>query len=180
MNRSSVLDLAPEDRAWLDATLINNGFRGYQALEDELRARGYVISRSALHRYGQPLQKRLLAIKASTEAARMITEGAADDQDARSEAVLALVQTEMFETLVNLQDAVDESTDTPARIKMLSNAARSIATMSRASVNLKRYRAEWAEKARAAAESVREIGQRAAISPEVLAEITERIYGLAA
>lgn len=70
MNRSSVLDLSAEDRAWLDAMLINNGFRGYQALENELRARGYEISRSALHRYGQPLQKRLMAIKASTEADR--------------------------------------------------------------------------------------------------------------
>jgi len=180
MNRSSVLDLSAEDRAWLDAMLINNGFRGYQALENELRARGYEISRSALHRYGQPLQKRLMAIKASTEAARLITEGAADDQEARSEAVIALVQTELFDTLLNLQDATDETLDTAARVKLLANAARNIASLSRASVNLKRYQSEFAEKARAAAESVRDIGQRAAISSEVLDEITERIYGLVA
>lgn len=178
--RSAVLDLTPADRAWLDGELINSSFRGYAALEEALRAKGYEISKSAIHRYGQPLQRRLAAIKASTEAARMLTEGAADDQDARSEAVIALVQTELFETLVNLQEAQDDDLDPEARVKLLASAAKNIAALSRASVNLKRYQADFREKARQAAESVRGIGERAAISPEVLAEITERIYGLAA
>lgn len=178
--RSAVLALPDAVRTWLDQALIQDNFSGYQALEAALAAQGYALSKSALHRYGQPLQRRLAAIKASTEAARLLTDGAADAQDARSEAVIALVQTELFETLVNLQEATDDAVDPAARVKLLSSAARNIAALSRASVNLKKYQQEFRERAAAAAEQVRGIGERAQISAEVLAEITERIYGLAA
>jgi len=180
VRRSGVLDLPPEVRAWLEQALIAGNFSGYQALEEALAAQGYALSKSAIHRYGQPLQRRLAAIKASTEAARILTEGAADAQDARSEAVIALVQTELFETLVNLQEATDEDVDPAERVKLLASAAKNIATLSRASVNLKKYQQEFRDRAAAAAEQVRGIGERAQISAEVLAEITERIYGLAA
>ena len=179
VKRSAVLDLPLEVRAWLEQALIEGNFQRYQALEASLRERGYEISKSSIHRYGQPLQRRLAAIRASTEAARLITEGAADAQDARSEALIALVQTELFETVVNLQEATAE-VNAEARVKLLSNAARNIATLARASVSLKRYQEEWAQRARVAADQVRGIGERAQISAEVLAEITERIYGLAA
>lgn len=178
--RSGVLNLPPEVRHWLEKALIDGNFQGYQLLEDTLAAQGYALSKSAIHRYGQPLQRRLAAIKASTEAARLLTEGAADAQDARSEAVIALVQTELFETLVNLQEATDERVDPEARVKLLASAAKNISALSRASVHLKKYQQEFRDRAAAAAEQVRGIGERAQLSPEVLAEITERIYGLTA
>ena len=140
--RSSVEALPPEVKAWLVSALMEKNFSQYLALEEELRERGFQISKSAIQRYGKPLERRLAAIKASTEAARMLTEGAADDQDARSEAVIALVQTELFETLVNLQEATDASIKPEQRVKLLSTAAKNIATLSRASVNLKKYQAE--------------------------------------
>lgn len=180
VRRSAVLDLPPDVRAWLEQALIAGNFSGYQALEEALAAQGYALSKSAIHRYGQPLQRRLAAIKASTEAARLLTEGAADAQDARSEAVIALVQTALFETLVNLQEATDEDVDPDQRLKLLASAAKNIATLSRASVNLKQYQQAFRDRAAAAAEQVRGIGERAQISAQVLAEITERIYGLAA
>jgi len=99
--RSSIDGLPEEVRRWLERALAENNFSGYVALEDMLRERGYSISKSAIHRYGQKIERRFAAIKASTEAARFLTEGAADDQDARSEAVIALVQTEMFESIIN-------------------------------------------------------------------------------
>ncbi len=178
--RSSILTLPAEVRGWLEQVLIAGNFSGYQELEGLLLEKGYALSKSALHRYGQPLQRRLAAIKASTEAARMLTEGASDDQDARSEAVIALVQTELFETLVNLQEATDESVDPEARVKLLGSAAKNIAALSRASVNLKKYQSDLKERTRAVAESVKDLGERAQLSAEVLAEITERIYGIAA
>jgi len=177
--RSGVLGLPPAVRDWLDQALIAGNFSGYHLLEEALQAKGYALSKSALQRYGQPLQRRLSAIKASTEAARLIADSAPDDQGKLSEAVIALVQTELFETLVNLQDAAAEETDPGARVRLLGAAAKNIADVSRASVNLKKYQAEWADRARAAAEQVKGIGERAQISPAVLAEITQRIYGLA-
>ncbi|MDT3707437.1 MAG: DUF3486 family protein [Thiobacillus sp.] len=143
MPRREAIGTLPDDvRAWLDKSLIKGNFSAYEALEAELKSRGFQISKSAIHRYGQKFERRLSAIKASTEAARMLTEGASDDQDARSEAVIALVQTELFESIVNLQEASEEDVDPSDRIALLSKAAKNIATLSRASVNLKQYQAK--------------------------------------
>jgi hypothetical protein len=143
MARRSSVDALPEDvRRWLERALSEQGFSGYQLLEEMLRDKGFQISKSAIHRYGQKIERRFAAIKASTEAARMLTEGAADDQDARSEAVIALVQTELFETIINLQEATGEDVDTAERVGLLSSAAKNIATLTRASVYLKRFQAD--------------------------------------
>ena len=140
--RSSINDLPQDVRRWLERALTENGFSDYCALEEMLRERGYQISKSAIHRYGQKIERRFAAIKASTEAARILTEGAADDQDSRSEAVIALVQTEMLESIINLQEAAEEGIDSAERISLLSKAAKNIATLSRASVNQKKFRLE--------------------------------------
>ena len=113
-----------------------------ESMEEMLREKGYQIGKSSIHRYGQKIERRFAAIKASTEAARMLTEGASDDQDARSEAVIALVQTELFESIINLQEAGDEDIDPADRIGLLSSAAKNIATLARASVNQKKFRLE--------------------------------------
>lgn len=178
--KSSVEALPKAVRDWLDSALIDGNFSGYEALEAALRDKGYAISKSAIHRYGQPLQRRLAAIKASTEAARLLTEGAADDQDARSEAVIALVQTELFETLVNLQEATDENLDPASRVKLLSTAAKNIAALSRASVNLKRFQSEVRERVRAAAESVAKVAKKGGLTPEAVETIRREILGIAA
>lgn len=137
------IEALPEDvRRWLERALTESGFSGYEALESMLRDKGYQISKSAIHRYGQKIERRFAAIKASTEAARMLTEGAADDQDARSEAVIALVQTEMFESIINLQEASQEDLPDSERLGMLSAAAKNIATLTRASVNLKKFQSD--------------------------------------
>lgn len=149
MARRSSIDGLPDDvRRWLDRALSDQGFAQYQQLEEALRDRGFGISKSAIHRYGQKLERRLGAIKASTEAAKILADATPDDQDARSGALTALIQTELFETLVNLQEA-DAADDPAERVKMLSAAARNIATLTRSSVNLKRYQADAAERARA-------------------------------
>ncbi len=138
MARRSTIEKLPEDvRRWLERALTESGFSGYNELESLLRERGYVISKSAIHRYGQKIERRYGAIRAATEAARMLTEGAADDQDARSEAVIALIQTELFESIVQLQEAEEGEVDPKERVALLSKVAKNVATLSRASVNLK-------------------------------------------
>ncbi len=149
MPRRSNIDSLPTDvRHWLERALTDSNFSGYCQLEEMLAERGYSISKSAIHRYGQKIERRFAAIKASTEAARILTEGASDDQDARSEAVIALVQTEMFESIINLQDASEEDVSPEDRIGLLSKAAKNIATLARASVNQKKFRLEVQEEAR--------------------------------
>ena len=73
MARRSSIDALPEAvRHSLERKLSENGFANYTALADWLTAQGYEISRSAVHRYGQKVERRFASIKASTEAARLI------------------------------------------------------------------------------------------------------------
>lgn len=179
--REAVGTLPDDVRGWLDKSLIQGNFSGYELLENALRERGFQISKSAIHRYGKKFERRLAAIKASTEAARMLTEGASDDQDARSEAVIALVQTELFETIVNLQEASDEEIDAADRVKLLSSAAKNIATLSRASVNLKEYQSKVrAEVAKQAAAIAVTEAKGAGLSDEVAETIRRKILGVGA
>ena len=67
--RSAILTLPAPVKAWLDQALAEGGFARYQLLADELKTRGYEISKSAIHRYGQQFEERLAALKLATEAA---------------------------------------------------------------------------------------------------------------
>ncbi|MBP9800644.1 MAG: DUF3486 family protein [Sterolibacterium sp.] len=180
--RSSIDGLPEETRRWLCRALSEQGFAGYQALEAMLREQGYLISKSAIHRFGQKMERRFAAIKASTEAARLLTEGAADDQDARSEAVIALVQTELFESIMNLQEASEGGIDPAERIDLLSAAAKNIATLTRASVTLKKFQREVREKIAAKMDALEaEAGRaqgKAGFDLETLRRVREEIYGL--
>lgn len=155
MGRKSTVSRLPlEIKGYIEAMLATGG----QTLDEliaDLRERfpgeahaGDLPSRSAIGRYGLKLERRLSAIRASTEAAKMIQAHAGDNQDARSEALTALVQTELFEAILALQDADDPDLDPGERVGMLSAAAKNIATLTRSSVNLKKFQAEVEENTR--------------------------------
>lgn len=179
MGRQSSISALPADvQRWLQRALTEQNFSGFVALEEALREQGYQISKSAIHRYGQKIERRYAAIKASTEAARLLTEGAADDQDARSEAVIALVQTELFESIVNLQEAENEGMDPSNRIKLLSAAAKNIATLARASVNQKKFRQEVQARVAAAASAAERIATKGGLSAESVDALRREILGI--
>lgn len=177
--QSSISALPDEVRHWLERALTERNFSGFVALEEALREQGYAISKSAIHRYGQKIERRYAAIKASTEAARMLTEGASDDQDARSEAVIALVQTELFESIVNLQEAEESGVKPADRIKLLSAAAKNIATLARASVNQKKFRLEVQARVQAAASAAEKIAKKGGLSAESVDALRREILGIA-
>lgn len=155
MSRKSTIDrLDTEIKAYIQGKLASAGMTLNELIAD-LQQRfpaaaqaGDLPSRSAVGRYGQKLERRLAAIRASTEAAKMIQAQAGDDKDARSEALTALVQTELFEAILALQEADDPQANAEDRVAMLSSAAKNIATLTRSSVNLKKFQAETEEAAR--------------------------------
>ncbi|MDP2432905.1 MAG: DUF3486 family protein [Pseudomonadota bacterium] len=180
MARRGKITAMPEDvQAWLKRSLVAGNFSDYEALAETLRGQGFEISKSAIHRYGQKFERRLSAIKASTEAAKLIVEGSEDDGDARSGAVVALVQTELFETILNLQEASEEDVDPGERVKLLSAAAKNVATLTRASIDLKRFQSEHRAKLLAEAGAVAAAGARAAgLSDEAAEMIRQKILGV--
>lgn len=183
MARRAKIEGLPQDvRRWLERALSESGFSGYEELEELLKEKGYAISKSAIGRYGLKIQRRFAAIKASTEAARMLTEGAADDQDARSEAVVALVQTEMFEAILAMQEGANEDgepMDPADRVAVLSKAAKNIATLTRASVSLKRFQQEVKDRVKAAADSAVELARANGLSADAVESIRREILGIA-
>ncbi|MBI1626930.1 phage protein Gp27 family protein [Comamonas suwonensis] len=177
MGRKSSIDrMTPEVKAYIQAMLAT----GSQTLDEliaDLQQRfpaeasaGELPSRSALHRYGAKLDRRLSAIRASTEAARLIQAHAGDDKDARSEALTAMVQTELFDAILLLQEADDPEADPAERVTLLSKAAKNIATLTRSSVNLKQFQAKVEAEAR----------KRALADAAATAETTAKAQGLSA
>lgn len=173
------VDLLPDEvRRELDQKLISNGFSGYHALSEWLAELGYEISHGPLGQHGLALKKKLAAVKASTEAAKLIAEAAPDDSDQRSEAVMSLVQTEMFNVLVSLQEAAEEEDDAMARMGLLSKAAKAIAEVSRASVNQKKHAALVRAKLDALLTDAQH-GENT-LDIQTLQRIRKEVYGLAA
>ena len=155
MGRKSGISRLPEEIKGYITAMLATGAQSLDELIADLQERfpaaaasNTLPSRSAIGRYGQNLDRRLAAIRASTEAAKMISAQAGDDKDARSEALTALVQTELFESILMLQEANDEGLDPAERIGMLSSAAKNIATLTRSSVNLKKFQGEVEEATR--------------------------------
>ena len=185
--KSSITLLPAEVRAYIERALAAGGQTLDELIADLQQRFPTAVhtlpSRSAVHRYGQKLERRLAAIRASTEAARLISEHAGDDKDARSEALTALVQTELFEAILALQEADDPEVDQAERVGMLSTAAKNIATLTRSSINLKEFQAKVEEATRARVleeqrKKLDELGKTGEVAPEVLARVIKAAYDL--
>lgn len=168
--------LPRETRAELDALLVRRAFSDYDGLSAWLSERGFEIGKTAIHTYGQNLKRKLAAISASTEAARLIAEAAPDEEDRRSEAVMSLVQSDMFTMLVALQEA--EDADPQERIKLLGNAARAIADLSRASIAQKKHASAVQAKLDALLTEAQH-GENS-LDIQTLQRIRREVYGLSA
>lgn len=181
MPQPAVIDrFTPEQRHALEQELILRNFKDYDGLVSWAAGFGLEISRASAHRYGQKLKRRLAVVRASTEAARQIAEAAPDDTDLRSAAVISLVQSELFELLLNLQEA-DASDDPGERVALMAKAARGVADLSRASVSQKKWAEQVKGKVAAALdrlESQSAPGAARRLDPATLQAVRQEVYGL--
>lgn len=171
--RSKISKLPKPVKVWLDGALIENGFGEYELLSAELKTRGFDLSKSAIHRYGQEFETRLSALRMASEQAKAIVESAPDDEGAVSEALMRLVQEKLFQTLVKVQAD-------PATPISITGAAKAVAELTRATVSQKKWQAEVRTKATEAADAVEAIGKKGGLSAEALDTIRRGILGIAA
>jgi len=173
MAKRSTVFMLPEDiRTELEHLLIEKGFTDYRGLAEWLGERGFEISKSAIHRYGQQFEERVEALRMATHQAKLIVETTPDDEGAVSEALMRLVQEKLFQVIMNLE--ID-----PEKSPNLGALARSIAELSRATVTQKKWQAEVREKAEAAAESVATVARKGGLSAESVEQIRRDILGIA-
>jgi iron-sulfur cluster repair protein YtfE (RIC family) len=169
--RSKVASLPAEVKAWLDQALAENNFSDYEALSDELAGRGFAISKSALHRYGQNFEERLSALRLASEQARAVVAAAPDEEGAVNEALMRLVQEHLFKLLMSEEGKID-----------LPKVAKAVAELGRASVVQKKWAAE-VEVRRAALQEAATVAEGAmasqGMSKEAIDAIKRDILGIA-
>lgn len=176
--RSSVEQLPQRVRHELERKLADNGFSDYTALAKWLNEQGYEISRSAVHRYGTKIQKRFANIKASTEAARLIAEGASDETDSRSEAVIALLQTEVFDALIAIGEMTDGKLDEVARLDLMGKVAKNVSPLMTASTRLKQFQSKLKAEMDKAFKELEDESKQGGLDAHTLRRIRTEVYGL--
>jgi hypothetical protein len=170
--RSKIEALPPEVRTWLEGALVDNRFGEYDALTASLQERGYSISRSSVHRFGQEFEERLKRLQTSRDMARAISEQLGDDQADMANAVNQMALHRSFELLQQI-DVDPEEVDFPKFV-------RAISSLSGASINLGKYRSEVRAKAKVAAdETVKLLKKAGGLSDEMADEIKRKILGIA-
>jgi hypothetical protein len=176
--------LPDEYRAWLRSALVDRAFGDIQGVTDELnemlKAGGIAISvgKSAIGAESQKIRRAQESIRAATESAKLIAEASRDDGDMRSEAVMALIQSDMFEALLLARES-ETMEDPLARLAAMSEAAKAAARLTVARVNQSKWRNEIEARAKAAAEKVAKIAKAGGMKPAQVAEIRRQILGVA-
>jgi len=166
--RSKVTSLPKAVKAWLDKALAENNFSEYETLSIELSAKGFAISKSALHRYGQDFESKLSALKLASEQATAVVEAAPDKEGAVNEALMRLVQEHLFKLLMTEGKTFD-----------LPKIAKAVAELGKASIVQKKWQAEYQEKAEAAAARVEKIAKKGGLNQATVDEIRREILGMA-
>ena len=177
--RSSVSQLPEDVRDDLNRRLVASNFSGYEGMAKWLHEQGFEISKSALHRHGSALEADFEEAMADVRRTRALARAVKTEGDEGE--VLAATSGILQEQLLRISIALRTADSDPAEAaKSISMVARAHSDVGRLQVALSKWQEELKAKCQAAAEQVRGIGERAQLSPEVLAEITERIYGLTA
>ena len=170
--RSKIDALPPDVRTWLERELVENRFGEYDALTAALKERGFAISRSSVHRFGQEFEERLKRLQTSRDMARAISEQLGDDQADMANAVNQMALHRSFELLQQI-DIDPGEVDFPKFV-------RAISSLSGSSINLGKYRSEVKARAKAAAAETEKLIKRAGgLSDEMAEEIKRKILGIA-
>lgn len=173
MKRGAVAVLPDDVRMELEARLIAGGFGDYQGLAEWLEQKGFEVSRSALHRHGQRLAEQLARVRDSTRAVQLLAGEIADDEDRRSEVLVALVQAELVELMLQAQEwSADD------RLPNVLKVAAQLNNVVGASTKLKEYQNKAKIRAQETAEAVAETVKKGGLSDETAELIRRQILGI--
>jgi hypothetical protein len=176
MARRNKIDALPLPlKADLERLLADRSHGGYEALSAWLDGKGYTVGKSSIHRHDQGrIQPVMERIKASAEAARLIVSDNPDAADEHSAAVIRMVQSQLFEAMMDAANA-GEIDDPAERIKVLASAARAIAEASRASIGQKKWEQEVRERLDSVERAASKQGKR--LDADTLKIIRDGLYG---
>lgn len=182
--RSAVNKLSPELRDELTAKIVANAFGNYAGLSEWLAEKGYVISRSSLHRFGAELEAEfdsaMQDARRSIELAKaMRASGQSDDDGALLDASSSILQDQLLRISLALR-TVD--VDPQEAVKLVSQASRALADLGRLKVSYEKWQGEMREKLerakQAAASEAEAIAIKAGMSDDDWALIRAKFLGI--
>lgn len=179
-----IAQLPPSIRSWLHKAIVERGFGDIVALAEELNALckeggvAITIGKSAVGEESKRVKRAQEAIRATTEAAKLIAEAAPDEGDNRSAAAMAVIQSEVFELLLNVRES--EGMPDSARMDVMNDAALAISRLSRARVNQARWNDVLQARTKSAAEKASKLARKGGVSEATAAEIYNMVLGIAA
>lgn len=181
--RSKIATLPDDLRAWLHKAIVQRGYGDIVALTEELNALckeggvAITVGKSAVGKESQRIQRAQEAIRATTEAARLIAESSPDEADHRSAAAMAIVQSEVFDLLLKVREG-SEDTDPAERMGLMNEAALGLSRLSRSRVNQSRWAAEVDARTKAAADRVSKLAKKGGADAKTVNEIKEMVLGI--
>ncbi len=170
-------------RQWLHRAFVDHAYGDIETITAELnalcKAEGieFTIGKSAVGEESKRVKRAQEAIRATTEAAKLIAEAAPDQGDHRSAAAMALVQSEVFELLLKIRESEDLA-DPVVRLGVMNDAALGLSRLSRSRVNQARWADELDLRAQSAAARVDKLARKGGMDARTLEEIRSSILGI--
>ena len=178
-----IAQMPAEIREWLHRAFVERAFGDIVAVTEELNAKlkeagvAIYVGKSAVGAESQKVKRAQESIKAATEAAKILTDASRDDGNTRGEAVMALLETEMFECILLVREAADIE-DPLERMNAMSKAAKNMAGLSRARVNQAKHRLDIEARVQAAADKVAKLAKKGGMDAKTQEEIRRSILGI--
>ena len=171
--QEKVYKMPPELREELERILISRNHAGYKALSAWLKEKGFYLSHTSIWNFDKKLRRELQRIKATTEAARILSQNMPDNTAAHSAGVLALVESNLFQSLLEMNEAFDGTLQD--KIRIYANAARALSETTRASISQKKWADEFNSKLKILEENAKKEGKR--LDKKTLQAVRETLYG---
>lgn len=173
--RNKVTTLPKAVRDWLDQKLADGSYSNYSLLTEELKGRGFDLSRSSVHRYGSELEKTMALAKATVDQARAVVQASPDEDDAMTAAIMRLTQQHTLQLLMAMKfdPANAEGVD-------MNKLTLQVSRLVRSSLPLKNYQREQRERAAQVAQEIGKEAKKLGASEATIKTWREKVLGVAA
>ncbi|MDO8776597.1 MAG: DUF3486 family protein [Burkholderiaceae bacterium] len=172
--RNKVATLPPAVRKWLDEKLADGSFSNYTLLTEELKGRGYDLSRSSVHRYGSKLEKTMELARATVEKAKAVVQASPDEDDAMTAAIMRLTQQNTLEMLMAMEFDPEQAKNVD-----MNKLTLQVSRLVRTSIPLKNYQREQRERAKVVAADITKEARKMGASEDVIKSWREKVLGVA-
>lgn len=170
--RAMETQLPPEIRTELEQRLIENGFANYAELHEWLSEKGVSFGLSTIKRFGKRFEQRCEMVRLATQQADMMRQHFGDDEQAMSEASLQMAQSLMFNLMLERGEEL-----TPKEISMIT---RALSDTTRASVAVKKYQAELAQRVADVAQDIGNEARQRGMSDTFAEQLVQKVLGIVA